>query len=61
MRFLDVHDVEMRRATILLIQAIELGNSRAERRSRVAAEDEDDGLLANLFGELHGAIAVKHG
>ena len=49
MRLLDVDDEERDPIAVLRIKTIELGNSRAKRRSSVAAEDEDDRLLT-IFG-----------
>jgi hypothetical protein len=46
MRFADVDDVEGRTIAILAIELVEGGNLPPERRSRVAAEHEDDRPLA---------------
>ena len=48
MRLLDVNHVERGAVAMLCVDAIQFGNSRTERRSRVTAEDEDDGLPRTL-------------
>ena len=58
MRLLDVHDEEGGPIAVLRVKTIELGNSRAKRRSRVAAEDEDHRLLTVLVRQRHRAIAA---
>jgi hypothetical protein len=45
--FADVDDEERRGVAIALIDRVQGGNLPPEGRSRVAAEDEDDGLLSS--------------
>ena len=59
MCFLDIDDIEMRDVAILLIDTIELGNSRAERRSSVASEDQNNRLRSRYFRKPNHTIAVE--
>jgi hypothetical protein len=58
MRLADVNDVERRAILVLLVEFIEGGNLPPEGRSGVAAEDEDDRLLAAQGGQLKMALVV---
>ena len=46
MRLADVDDEERRVVPVALVHRVEGGNLPPEGRSGVAAEDQDDGLLA---------------
>ena len=61
MRLLDVHDEERDPIAVLLVKAIQLGDPRAKRRSRVAAEDEDHRLLTVFVRQRDRAVASKNG
>ena len=58
MRFLNVDDVERHAIFVLFVELIERGNLPAKRRSSVAAENEDDGLLAAERREANFGGAV---
>ena len=59
MRFFNVDHVEMCDVAVLLVNTIELGNSRAERRSSVASENQNDRLLACDSRKLDHIIAME--
>jgi hypothetical protein len=61
MRLSDVHDQECDFALILIVKLVEGGNLPPERRSSVAAENQDDGLRLVQFSQVNGAGLVELG
>ena len=61
MRLLDIDDEERGPIAVLLVQAIQLGDPRAKRRSSVAAEDEDHRFVTVFVRQRDPAIASKNG
>ncbi len=59
MCFADVHDVERDSVLILFVQLIEVGNLPAERRSGIAAENQDDWFLAAHGRQLERALVIR--
>jgi len=57
-RLADVNDVERRAIFVLLVEFVEGGNLPPEGRSGVAAEDEDDRLLAAHGRQLKMALVI---
>jgi hypothetical protein len=57
--FVNVDDEEGDAVAVLLVELVERGNLPAKRRSSIAAEDEDDGLLAAEGGEGYGFGMVE--
>lgn len=60
MRFLDVDDEELGAIFVLAVEIVEGGNLPPERRSSVAAEDEDDGAPGEV-AQFHAAGLVMPG
>jgi hypothetical protein len=58
MRFTDVHHVKRDLILILFVELVESGNLPPERRSGVAAENEDHWFLAAHGGQLKSALVV---
>lgn len=58
MRFLDVDDEKLRLIFEVFVQLFEFGDRRAEGRSRVAAENQDDVAISFEGGELNGFAPV---
>src|SRR4029453_12941645 len=59
MRFADVDDVERRAVAVLPVDLVEDGNLPPERRSSVAAEDEDHRFLTSERREADAAALVR--
>jgi len=59
MRLGDVDHQESDAAAVLLVELVEGGNLPPERRSSVAAENEDDGLGLVDLGELDPGPVVE--
>ena len=59
MRFADVHDVERDLIFILFVELVESGNLPPERRSSVAAENQDYRFLAAHRRQLKSALVVR--
>ena len=57
-RFLDVDDVERDTIAIIAIETVERGHRPAERRSSVAAEDEDDRPIASIGRKRHAPSPI---
>ena len=58
MGLLKIDNVEGNPVAILLEQSIERGNLPAEWRSSIAAEDQQNGALAQFGGKANGAGSV---
>ena len=59
--FLDINHVERGALFVFLVEAIELGNLPAKRRSTVAAEDQYDRPALVLFCNSDAACVVNRG
>jgi hypothetical protein len=57
--FFDIHGEEGDTVAIFVVKPIERGNLPAEGRSRVTAEDEDDGAIATEGRELNCGLMVE--